>query len=402
MKILHTSDWHLGRTLCGRKRTREFEEFLDWLLMALREHGVDVLLVAGDVFDGPAPSARTQELYYRFLCRAAGSLCRHVVVVGGNHDSPSFLNAPKEILRSMNVRVVGAVTNKAEDELLTLDGPDGVPELLVCAVPYLRDRDVRSFEPGESVEDKDRKLTLGIERHYAEIGHLAEERRAALAAKGRRVPIVATGHLFATGGRTDEGVRELYVGSLARVDAGRFPACFDYLALGHLHSSQKVGNVARYSGAPLPMSPGEGRGKSVLLVEFDELPPRVTELPVPVFQEMERVTGDMDALEARLGELRARGSDAWVEVVYEGSPVPDLRRRVAALTEGSGLEILRVRVVRSSDSAPGMWDGREELGELDVSDVFSRCLEARKVPERERPILLATYMEVLEALRARE
>ena len=145
MKILHTSDWHLGRTLCGKKRTREFEGFLDWLLAALREHGADVLLVAGDVFDSPTPGIRAQELYYRFLCRAAASGRRHVVVVGGNHDSPSFLNAPKELLRSLNVHVVGAITENAEDELLTLDGPDGTPELLVCAVPYLRDKDVRSF-----------------------------------------------------------------------------------------------------------------------------------------------------------------------------------------------------------------------------------------------------------------
>ena len=407
MKILHTSDWHLGRTLCGKKRTREFEGFLDWLLAALREHGADVLLVAGDVFDSPTPGIRAQELYYRFLCRAAASGRRHVVVVGGNHDSPSFLNAPKELLRSLNVHVVGAITENAEDELLTLDGPDGTPELLVCAVPYLRDKDVRSFEVGEGADDKDRKLTLGIERHYRELGRLAEERRAALTAEGRYIPIVATGHLFAVGGQTaeEDGVRELYVGSLARVDLGRFPTCFDYLALGHLHSSQRVGDAgaARYSGAPLPMNPVERRDKSVLLVELDgrKLPARVKKLPVPVFQEMERIVGDMNALETRLGEIRARGDGIWVEVVYEGdAPAPDLRRRIAALIEGSELEVLRVRVTRNSSSAPGLWDEREELAELDVSDVFSRCLEARKVPEKERPALFATYMEVLETLRA--
>ena len=154
MKILHTSDWHLGRTLCGRKRTAEFEAFLEWLLAALREHEVDVLLVAGDIFDTVAPTNRAQQLYYRFLCRTAEFGCRHVVVVGGNHDSPSFLDAPKELLSFLDVHVVGAVPEKIQEELLTLRGPDGVPALLVCAVPYLRDRDVRVLGADESLGDK--------------------------------------------------------------------------------------------------------------------------------------------------------------------------------------------------------------------------------------------------------
>ena len=109
MKILHTSDWHLGRSLYGRKRYEEFSSFLDWLAQTIEEEKVDALLVAGDVFDNSTPSNRAQELYYRFLCRVAASCCRHVVVIAGNHDSPSFLNVPKELLRALNVYVVGAM-----------------------------------------------------------------------------------------------------------------------------------------------------------------------------------------------------------------------------------------------------------------------------------------------------
>ena len=123
---------------------------------------MEVLLVAGDVFDTSTPSNRSQALYYRFLCRVAGSSCRHVVVIAGNHDSPSFLNAPKALLRALNVHVVGAVTQRLEDEVLLLCHTDGTPELIVCAVPYLRDRDIRRTEAGESVEDKGRKLIAGM------------------------------------------------------------------------------------------------------------------------------------------------------------------------------------------------------------------------------------------------
>ena len=162
LTILHTSDWHLGRSLYGRRRYDEFAAFLDWLLDTIEQQQVEVLLVAGDIFDTSAPSNRAQQLYYRFLCRvAAGNCCRHVVVIGGNHDSPSFLDAPQELLRALNVYVVGSAAEVLEDEVLTLKTSAGLPELLVCAVPYLRDRDIRVAQAGESLADKERNLTGG-------------------------------------------------------------------------------------------------------------------------------------------------------------------------------------------------------------------------------------------------
>jgi exonuclease SbcD len=411
MKILHTSDWHLGRTLYGRKRTAEFEAFLQWLLATLKEYEVDVLLVAGDVFDTVAPTNRAQQLYYRFLCRTAEFGCRHVVVVGGNHDSPSFLDAPKELLSFLDVHVVGAVPEKIEEELLTLRGPDGVPELLVCAVPYLRDRDVRVLGADENLRDKERNLTMGIEGHYREIGRLAVEKLARLRESGevspaQNIPIVATGHLFAASGRTVEGdgVRDLYVGTLAHVDVKRFPSCFDYLALGHLHSPQKIGDTIRYSGSPLPMSTKETAQKSVVLVNFasaasESKKPSITELPIPAFQELTFIAGDMAFLESRLVELRACGSNTWLEIVYEGETlVPDLRQRLTALTADSGMEVLRVKDARVLKEIPGAWGAYEVLDELDASDVFSRCLDARKVPDEARAELLDAYREVLASL----
>ncbi|MDZ4186401.1 MAG: exonuclease subunit SbcD, partial [Desulfuromonadales bacterium] len=91
MKLLHTSDWHIGRALYGRKRYDEYQAFLNWLAALIESEDIDVLLVAGDVFDNSTPSNRAQELYYRFLCRVAATPSRHVVITAGNHDSPSFL-----------------------------------------------------------------------------------------------------------------------------------------------------------------------------------------------------------------------------------------------------------------------------------------------------------------------
>ncbi|MDR3265849.1 MAG: exonuclease SbcCD subunit D C-terminal domain-containing protein [Synergistaceae bacterium] len=401
MRILHTSDWHLGRTLYGKKRYAEFEAFLDWLLGILAERKVDALIVAGDIFDTTTPSNRAQQLYYRFLCRLSATGCRHGVVVGGNHDSPSFLDAPAELLSFLDIHVVGAVTENLEDELLTLRDPQGRPELLVCAVPCLRDRDLRVFEAGESPEEKDRRLIQGIGAHYRELGILAEVRRSGFEA-GKNVPIVATGHLFAAGGKTAEGdgVRELYVGSLAHVGADCFPDCVDYLALGHLHAPQRVSGdeFRRYSGAPLAMNPGEaGREKSVVLVDLPPAEKRVELIPVPAFQSLERVAGDMSVLEERLRERVLQGSASWLEIVYDGEElVPNLQERLSAIVAGSHLEILRIKNARAVRSLPDSDSGLcETLDELDASDVFSLCLDARSVPDAQRPELLDAYRELL-------
>lgn len=405
LKLLHTSDWHIGRTLYGRKRYEEFEAFMSWLAETIQQNEIDALLVAGDVFDTSAPSNRAQELYYRFLCRVAASSCRHVVVVAGNHDSPSFLNAPKELLKALDVHVVGSSTSSPEDEVLVLCNEQDAPELIVCAVPYLRDRDIRVAEAGESVEDKERKLIEGIRTHYAAVAALAEQKREEL---GVDIPIVGTGHLFTAGGQTvdGDGVRELYVGSLAHVTAGIFPACFNYLALGHLHVPQKVNGseTIRYSGSPLPMGFGEAKQqKSVCQVEFHSTAASVQLIDVPIFQKLERVKGDWEGISNRIIELTATDdpnrSRAWLEVIYDGTEViGDLRERLEAAISGTQMEILRIKNNRIIERVLGQIHEEETLDDLNVNDVFERCLAVHDVPEEQRPELLRAYQETVSSL----
>ncbi len=405
MKILHTSDWHIGRSLYGRKRYEEFSKFLDWLADAIDQQQVDVLLVAGDVFDTTTPSNRAQALYYRFLCRVASSSCRHVIVIAGNHDSPSFLNAPRELLRALDVHVIGSPGDNLDDEVLLLSSDEGVTELIVCAVPYLRDRDIRVAEAGESIADKEQKLIDGIRGHYADVVELAEQKRAEL---GSEIPVIALGHLFTAGGQTvdGDGVRELYVGSLAHVAAGIFPASLDYLALGHLHVPQKVNGseVMRYSGSPLAMGFGEAtQEKSVCLVDFNGegggIRAEVQLVSVPVFQKLERIKGSRDEILLRISELSAIDSQAWIEVVYEGGDVVgDLRECLDAAVSESAMEILRVKNTRIIDRVLAQGHDLETLDELDVNDVFERCLSMHGVPEAQRPELLRAYQETITSL----
>jgi len=401
MRVLHTSDWHIGRTLYGRKRYEEFETFLSWLIETIQKNEINALLVAGDVFDTSTPSNRAQELYYRFLCRVAASSCRHVIVVAGNHDSPSFLNAPKDLLEALNIHVVGSCTESPEDEVLVLRNEQEAPELIVCAVPYLRDRDIRVAEAGESVEDKERKLIDGIRTHYAAVAALAEQKREKL---GADIPIVAMGHLFTAGGQTvdGDGVRELYVGSLAHVTAGIFPTCFNYLALGHLHTPQKVNGSEKiqYSGSPLPMGFGESKQqKSVCQVEFHSTAASVQLINVPMFQRVERIVGDWDDISSHILELSTTGSQGWLEVIYEGNEViGDLRERLEAAISGTRMEILRIKNNRIIDLVLGQIHEEETLDDLNVNDVFERCLAVHDVPEEQRPELLRAYQETVSSL----
>ena len=401
MKILHTSDWHMGRALYGRKRHGEFEQFLDWLINCIASEGVGALLICGDVFDNATPGNRALELYYRFLCRAAGAGCRHVVVTAGNHDSPSLLNAPREVLRHLNVHVVGCMAESADDEVVTLHDDKGAPELIVCAVPYLRDRDIRRAEAGETFEDKGRKLVDGIREHYYQIGAAAVAKRSGL---GGNIPIVAMGHLFTAGGQTidGDGVRELYVGTLGQVGADIFPDCFDYLALGHLHKAQRVAgsNIRRYCGSPIPMSFGEaGQLKSVVVVDCRADKVTAQEIAVPSFQQLATVRGDWKTIVERIAWLKKEPAPVWLEVIYEGDEiVADLGERLRDLIDGSNLEILRSKNARLAERTLSRMATEETLDDLSVDDVFARCLASHEVPAEQQAELMVVFRETVAAL----
>ncbi len=397
MKIIHTSDWHIGRSLYGRKRYDEFEAFLNWLSGYIKNEQIEVLLVSGDIFDNIAPGNRAQELYYRFLCSIADSHCHHAVITAGNHDSPSFLNAPREVLRYLNVHIIGCMTESISDEVINLSDEKGVTELIVCAVPYLRDRDVRKAEAGESYEDKGRKLIEGIRAHYADVCAEAERVRQQLE---RQVPIIAMGHLFTAGGQTvdSDGVRDLYVGSLAHVEKDIFPSCIDYLALGHLHIPQRVGgsDFMRYSGSPIPMGFGEAKHQKVLCqVEFNGGRSIVSDIPVPSFQNLECIKGNWEHITGRLDEIKALETTVLLDIIYNGEQViGDLRDRLDELTAGTNLEILRIKNDRVIEHAI-ISSIDETLADLGINEVFKRCLDSNQIPPEQQDDLINTYGEAV-------
>jgi len=239
MKILHSSDWHLGKSLYTKPdRQNEHLAFFDWLLNTISEQNIELLIVAGDIFDTSSPSIQSQKMYYDFLVRVRNSGCRKVIVVGGNHDSPSFLNAPKYILAAMDVRVIGAADENTEDEIVIVNDAEENPALIVCAVPFLRERDISRFVEGEDYGDRSKRVNESIRRHYEKIAALAELKRKEI---GKDIPIIATGHMsVGTKKAGDDDVRDTYIGNIEAVSADIFPATFQYVALGHYHIASVV------------------------------------------------------------------------------------------------------------------------------------------------------------------
>lgn len=405
MKILHTSDWHLGQSLFGRKRNDEFQRFLDWLRQIIADEQVDVLLVSGDVFDSGLPSNQAQAMYYRFLRDVSAGSCRHIVITAGNHDSPSFLDAPQALLSAMDIHVIGSAL-APEEEVLLLHDESGHPQLIVCAVPFLRDRDLFKAAPGDTADQRDRLLADGLREHYRRCAEQAE-----LLRHGTDIPIIAMGHLFTTGGLTldDDGVRDLRIGSLGQVDAEVFPAAFDYVALGHLHVPQVVRSDERirYCGSPLPMGFGEARQqKQVCLVETEGRRVSVRSLHVPLFQKLEQVRGDRDAIEARLDELEAQGESVWVEVRCTGNGLAsDLRDRLMQ-KKLNFVSILAVRRERCAEACLAPDHELETLEELDADEVFERRLadlkDSGKADAPQIDELRRTYRDAVRSFQQRD
>ena len=398
LKILHTSDWHLGRSLYGQNRHAEFAAFLDWLMQTLQQERVDVLMIAGDVFDTITPNHAAQELYYRFLAQvSAYCLCRHIIIIGGNHDSASFLNAPKALLFALNVHVIGAATNPIDKEVLVLKNAQGEPAAFVCAVPYLRDRDVRVSVDGESSQDKSLALTQGIKDHYRQALAIAEHKQQEL---GSNAPIIAMGHLFSQGGMTldADGMRELYVGSLAHIGADCFDG-FDYVALGHLHVPQAVGGQAhiRYCGSPIPMGFGEAKQqKQVLHVAFTGRLPEINAINIPNFQVLQRIQGDLPHIQAELKQLMQSGSTAYIEVVYQGNElVADLSEKLDAQVQGSDLRLLRVYNRQFVNNVLASASADATLPDLNPTEVFEACMAQHDLDDAQKAQFRDSYQHVL-------
>ncbi|MEH3086797.1 MAG: exonuclease subunit SbcD [Xylophilus ampelinus] len=401
MRILHTSDWHLGQHFLGKTREAEHRAFVDWLAAQAAAQSADAVVVAGDVFDTGAPPSYARELYHRAVLalRDAGV---PLVVLGGNHDSVAVLDESRQLLAPLGTRVLPGPGARPEDQILVLHRRDGRPGAVLCAVPFLRARDLPlTSRPGQDAADKQRALQDAIRDHYHALHRLAQARAASLGG----LPIVATGHLVTVGATASEAVREIYVGALEAFPTDAFPPA-DYIALGHIHRPQAVGGREhiRYCGSPIPLAFDEAaQRKQVLMVDLDAGGLRaVAALPVPCFQPLASLRGRLAELPGLLAAAAAAGTPelpAWLDVeVATDDYLADLQPRIARMAEGLPAELLRVRRARG-DAAPALQGtAHETLEELGPLQVFERRLASESIDAPLQERLRERYRAVLASL----
>jgi DNA repair protein SbcD/Mre11 len=383
-RILHTADWHLGKTLEGQSREEEHDLFLAWLLDRVSELEVDAVIVAGDVFDNGMPPQTAIHRYFEFISRLRDRGGCKLVVIGGNHDSANQLEAPVPVLEFLGARVDGRVKVEPAERILLLPDSEN-PRVAVALIPFLRDSDVRKGRAGESPDEIRKSLAEGIKKKYDESAQVLD---------GLSCPALATGHLTVTGMRSSDSERTI-IGGLGDVSHKVFPERFGYVALGHLHRPQSPdGDRVRYSGSPIPLSFSEAEDEKEVRV-LDVTPEGIKDFPVPIplSRNLVQLKVPYDELETRMAEFSPDASELtpWVEVVVEGAVFGDeLSNRVRELAEGKGYEILKVIRLRSEGEEAGamLADGEDYEFILDHPDqVFERLLDQREVTdggERER------------------
>jgi len=331
MRFIHTADWHLGNSLFNIDRTKEFDAFLRWLKDEIINTNADALVIAGDVFDVANPPVISRKQYNNFLASLLGTNCRNVIIVGGNHDSGALLDSEKDILDALNIHVVGSLSNippeKIEDIVFEIKDDNKNTIGLCCAVPFAREIELRNYYKDKVGQGELSDCAYGA--LYSLVKDAAKKAAENIATNqktfGEKIPIIATGHLYASGLegrlenidteiRCDDGRRTIddVIGNLGSVHISVFPEEFAYVALGHIHYTTTVAknpNV-RYSGSPFVLGFDEAHlPRHVLLVDIDENreageKTKVETIKVPRFFDYRRLSGSVAEIKSALKKYK--------------------------------------------------------------------------------------------------
>lgn len=409
MRVLHTSDWHLGHTLHDLGRWREHDAFLDWLIETLGRESVDVMLLTGDIFDSANPSAQSTQRWFSFLAEVRRRYpLLDLIVVGGNHDSAARMDAPRPILESMNIHILGGLPRHADgavrldDVIIPISGADGEVAGWVAAVPFLRPGDLPRVSSDAATAEG--RLVAGMRVLYRQLlGALEEKRQPGQAA-------IVTGHCLMAGAMLSEhSERKIQGGNQDALPADVFGDGVTYVALGHLHLAQAVGHEnVRYAGSPLPLSMAEaGYKHEVRLLDVQDgavvsqqalYPPRVVDmLRIPADK-----PGTIAEIMPELAKLPARKADddedmlPFVEVrVALDQPIPGLRRQVQ-----EAMADRAARLVKLTVSFTGGGDALadtvlvERLRDIQPEEVFVRRYQ-RDHEGDPPPELMGSFHELL-------
>lgn len=372
----------------AQSRLEEHQAFLVWLLKTIEQEKIDILLVSGDIFDTTTPPNYALELYYNFLTQCS-KVCKHIVITAGNHDSVATLKAPQQLLETLHIHVI--TNGEEENEVLPLY-KEGKMCAIVCAVPFLRDGVVRKSLSGESLKEKEKALTLGIQEHYKRVY------QEALKLKGsQEIPIIAMGHLTTLGSQQSDSEREIYIGNTLSIESSFLENMFDYVALGHLHVSQRVGNgCVYYSGSPIPLSFSEATTqKSVQIVVFERLTCKVTQKPIPLYRKLIVLQGDMKEILKELESIEEQ--TVWIEVHLRDENPMYANEIIRKKAQELGLSILALKIDKKEKLLHNQEVAMLSLDEVSPLEVFLKRLEKEQLKDETlQKALIQEFTKILD------
>ena len=384
MRILHTSDWHIGQRLYERSRIEEHRQFLDWLLKTLQENAVDVLLVAGDVFDTALPSSEATDLYYQFLFRLYRDTHACAVIIAGNHDSPRTLAAPREFLRMGRIHVVGLASEPAEC-VFTL--PSENPSVAIAAVPYLSENEL-SHISFETEPDRAERYRERLKEFY----------RQCVEGMAPGIPKILMGHLFVHGGTVGDSERNIQIGGATAMRISDFPDDVTYVALGHLHRPHAISGASypvQYAGSPMPLRFNEANySKKVYLLDVSASGDvGVEEIEIPVFKKLHTLTGSLN--EVRSAAMSSEWDGTYIQVQLQlEQPAVGISDEIRETFHQHGGEVLSVEV-----ELPVQTD-RQEIPIEDMqqpTEIFELFYK-EKFNENPDELMMKTFDELLQLI----
>ncbi len=294
MKILHTSDWHIGKQLHKYDLGEDLDNFFEWLVTYIKSENIDVLLVSGDIFDQANPSQAAYKQYYDLLKQLINLDCK-IILTGGNHDSASVLNAPKELLKAFDISVTGGATEEISEMFVEFEKKG--EKIVVAAVPFLKDRDIRKSVAGETYATKIDQIKMGLQTYFSNINLHYKENYS-------NEVFVLMAHLYVQGSQLSDSERDIQIGNQAGIEPTIFEGIPDYVALGHIHKPQVISrtNNIHYCGSPIPLSFSEKedcKQINVISIQNNEIV-NVEIVPIPKHRNLITFEGNLEEVQEML------------------------------------------------------------------------------------------------------
>lgn len=294
MKVLHTSDWHIGKQLHKYDLSEDLDYFFKWLVDYIKKKNIDLLLVSGDIFDQANPSQAAYKQYYDLLKQLIGLDCK-IILTGGNHDSASVLNAPKELLKTFNITVIGGATEEVSEMFIPIE--KNGEKIIVAAIPFLKDRDIRKSVAGESYATKIEQIKMGLQTYFSNINaHYKNNHQNQV--------FFLLAHLYVQGSQISDSEREIQIGNQAGIEPSIFEGIPNYVALGHIHKPQVISRSQNihYCGSPIPLSFSEKedcKQINVITIQNNKIE-NIEIVPIPKHRNLITFEGNLEEVSQNL------------------------------------------------------------------------------------------------------